>query len=448
MKVLIIAFWFPPSNVIGAIHVGKLARYLDHRGHDVRVVTTDIIEDRSLPLEISRERVIYTDYLRSRSSLELLVRPFRRRPAASQGNRAAAPMRDGTPEKSLWRRLQRHYVGLIHIPDTRAAWLKTAIPAARRLMESWRPDIIYASAPPYTGLIIARHLARSFGIPWVAGLRDLWVDNPYYHEPGWRRPIDAVLEWFTLRSASRLVTVSPIWAEQLRRRHGKPAEVVYNGYAEEDFPPPPARAEPGEVLTIRHLGSIYRGFRDPAALFAAIAMLPNGLRQTVLVEFYGEDCEVVMEAAATYGVTDAVAVRPHVPYRRALELQMQADALLLLQWNNRRDEGNLPAKLFEYLYSRRPILFIGYEQGIAAQLVRERGAGLVSNSPAQIADQLREWIMAKRQVGLERLDASVCRGLSRDQQYEKLEQLFDEILRGARISAIDAAPTASAHSSG
>jgi hypothetical protein len=127
---------------------------------------------------------------------------------------------------------------------------------------------------------------------------------------------------------------------------------------------------------------------------------------------------------------------------------MQADALLLLQWNNRRDEGNLPAKLFEYLYSRRPILFIGYEQGIAAQLVRERGAGLVSNSPAQIADQLREWIMAKRQVGLERLDASVCHGLSRDQQYEKLEQLFDEILRGARISAIDAAPTASAHSSG
>jgi hypothetical protein len=127
---------------------------------------------------------------------------------------------------------------------------------------------------------------------------------------------------------------------------------------------------------------------------------------------------------------------------------MEADALLLLQWNDRRDEGNLPAKLFEYLYARRPILFIGYEQGIAAQLVRERAAGLVSNSPAQIADQLQVWIMARQQGGLERLGASVSRGLSRDQQYEKLEKLFNEILCGGRVNAIDPAATANARSSG
>ena len=41
MKVLIVSFAFPPSNVIGAVRVGKLARYLDHRGHDVRVLTED-----------------------------------------------------------------------------------------------------------------------------------------------------------------------------------------------------------------------------------------------------------------------------------------------------------------------------------------------------------------------------------------------------------------------
>ena len=180
MRVLIVTFAFPPSNVIGAIHVGKLARYLDRRGHDVRVVTTDVIEDRSLPLEIPRERVIYTDYPKSKSSLGFLVRPFRQRSTEFNSNPGDAPPSDSAPGRSLWRELHRHYVGLIHIPDMRASWARTAVPAGRKLIEAWRPDIIYASSPPHTGLIIANRLARSFGIPWVAGLRDLWVDNPYH----------------------------------------------------------------------------------------------------------------------------------------------------------------------------------------------------------------------------------------------------------------------------
>jgi glycosyltransferase involved in cell wall biosynthesis len=433
MKVLIVTFAFPPSNVIGAIHVGKLARYLDRGGHDVRVLTTDLFEDRSLPLEIPSERVIYTAYPESKSWLWRMVNPLRRRSfIAVDGFRGDGPTQNAAPDRPLWRRMRRQFYALINIPDMRASWIKTALPAGRRLIEEWMPDIIYASAPPYTGLVIAGRLSRSFGVPWVANLRDLWVDNPYYREPGWRRPIDAMLEWMVLRNAARLVTVSPIWAEQLSRRHGKPANVVYNGYAEEDFPPPPARVGSGKVLTIRYLGSIYPGFRDPSALFAAIALLPKSLRRRIMVEFYGDECEVVLNAAAVRGVTDAVAVRPRVAYRRALELQMQSDVLLLLQWNDRRDEGNLPAKLFEYLYARRPILFIGYEQGIAARLVNDRGAGLVSNNPAQISDQLRVWITDRREGRLERLDPTVSRGLSRDEQHRKLERLFLEVVTEPR----------------
>jgi len=55
MKVLIVSFWFPPANVVGAIRVGKLARYLDRHGYDVRVLTAKLGGDQSLPLEIPRE---------------------------------------------------------------------------------------------------------------------------------------------------------------------------------------------------------------------------------------------------------------------------------------------------------------------------------------------------------------------------------------------------------
>ena len=162
-----------------------------------------------------------------------------------------APAQDGAPARSLRQTFRRHYLGLIHIPDMRADWVRTAIPAGRQLIKEWKPDIIFASAPPNTGLIVASRLARAHKVPWVADFRDLWVDNPYYSEPGWRKRIDAILERRILRGAAGLVTVSPIWAEQLRRRHGKDVTVVYNGYAEEDFPPlarrPGRRPTPGEV---------------------------------------------------------------------------------------------------------------------------------------------------------------------------------------------------------
>src|SRR5271165_650283 len=430
MKVLIVTFAFPPSNVIGAVRVGKLARYLDHRGHDVRVLTTDVVDDRSLPVEISQERVIYTEYRERKHWLDHIVRSVRGGPATvAGGRREDASPQHVAPTRSLRQTLRRHYLGLIHIPDMRADWIRTAIPAGEQLIREWRPDIIFASAPPHTGLIVANRLARAFDIPWVADFRDLWADNPYYSQPGWRRRVDAAIERQVLRRAAGLVTVSPIWAEQLRRRHGKAVEVIYNGYAEEDFPWFSPRADRGEMLTIRYMGSIYRGFRDPTALFAAIALLPDGLRSRIAVEFFSDAGDAVLDAAAAHRVESAVAVKPRIPYRRALALQMEADVLLLLQSNDQRDEGNLPAKLFEYLYARRPILLIGYERGIAARLVIERGAGLVSNSPLRIRDQLQKWCENKRAGRLERLDPSVSLGLSREEQYGKLERLFDATVR-------------------
>jgi glycosyltransferase involved in cell wall biosynthesis len=440
MKILIVSFAFPPSNVIGAVRVGKLARYLDRRGHDVRVLTTDLVEDRSLPLEISRERVFYTEYRQRRHWVERMVRMLRGRTAvAAEGRREDVPPQDGALARSLRQTFRRHYFGVMHIPDMRADWVRTAIPAGRRLISEWKPEIIFASAPPNTGLMVASRLARTHKLPWVADFRDLWVDNPYYSEPGWRKRFDAILEPRILRSAAGLVTVSPIWAEQLRRRHRKDVTVVYNGYAEEDFPPLAPRVDPGEILTIRYMGSIYRGFRDPAALFSAIALLPDQLRTRINVEFFSDAGDAVLDAAAAHRVENVVAVKPRVPYRRALALQMEADVLLLLQSSDQRDEGNLPAKLFEYLYARRPILFIGYERGVAARLVIERRAGLVSNSPAQIHDQLKRWFEDKRAGRLERLDPSVSLGLGRDDQYAKLEHLFEEIVEG-QVSTADRLP--------
>ncbi len=103
--------------------------------------------------------------------------------------------------------------------------------------------------------------------------------------------------------------------------------------------------------------------------------------------------------------------------------------LLLLQWNNPREQGNIPAKVFEYFAARRPILGIGFEDGVPARWIRERGAGLYSSDPAVIADQLRRWIAARRQTGgLAALPESARTGLARDTQYAKLESFLGQLV--------------------
>ena len=406
MKQLLVSYWFPPSNAIGAVRVGKFAAFMRAAGHDVRVLCGPEIPPLTLPLEIPPEHVL--------------------RPPRANRNEAASPPPRSTVGHTLRRllplrvesALRDHYRALRAIPDTRIGWLAPATDAGRAALRSWRPDLILASAPPFTGLFVARRLARESGVPWIAELRDPWADDPYSDDPAWRQRLDRLLERRTLRTASGLVAVSPSVTRDLAARYAVPVTTVLNGYSPEDLVVPPPRA-PSETLTIVYTGSIYARFRDPSPLFAALARL-GALRERIDVRFYGPDETQIRPLAERYHVADRVSVRPAVSYRESLQLQAAADILLLLQHDHPSHAGNIPAKLFEYLGALRPILLLGYAGGIVADMIRTRDAGIVATDPDQIAAHLRQWLAALP-AGLPRLPVSARQGLSRAEQFAAYE---------------------------
>lgn len=69
-------------------------------------------------------------------------------------------------------------------------------------------------------------LGKRFRVPWVAELRDLWTDAPYYDFPAWRKILDRILERRLLRQAAQLVTVTPTWGQALESSYDKPVSVV------------------------------------------------------------------------------------------------------------------------------------------------------------------------------------------------------------------------------
>jgi len=440
MKILIVSYWFPPHNVIGALRVGKFAKYLRGNGHEVRVIAGASQEqDRSLPLEIPPGDVTYAADWNVDGLFDPLLDLVRRSRRAA---RPAAPVAEGSSavgaagEKGIsWRlRLRRaltqHYYAVLRIPDSKLGWRSGALRAGRALLAQWRPDLILASAPPVTALVVARRLGKEFGVPWVAELRDLWTDNPYYEHPAWRKLLDAAIERRVLGSAAMLVTVTPLWGETLKRKYDRPVHVVLNGYVAEDYPATVAAPDPAAPLSIVYTGNIYQGYRDPSPLFAAIALLGEE-RDGLRVHFYGPAEADVRGLAERHGVAPQIVVHRRVSYRESLAVQMAADVLLLMQWNNRADEGNIPAKFFEYLAAARPILFLGFAQGTVAQMIRERQAGLVANEPAAIAAQLAAWIAQRRHGAIPPLDPAAKEGLAREEQFRAFEKLLTDVTESA-----------------
>ncbi|TQV76254.1 glycosyltransferase [Denitrobaculum tricleocarpae] len=446
MKILMVSWFFPPANTIGAVRMGRMARFLSQQGHDLKVLAAaDLPFPKTLPLEIAEEQVVYARWSdvnalpdRLTDAAKAVLRPFLSPGKAPEGgpvtemaNQASAS-RGASESPGALKRLRStlggFYSNAVNLPDARIGWMPHAVRKGRTLLSGWTPDVIYATAPPFTGLLIGYRLSKQFNVPLVTELRDRWVDDPYDPPPGWRLRIDGILERRVIARSSALVTVSEPWAEDYRAKYGKPVTVVYNGYDPEVLKDATSLGSPDKpALRIVYTGGIYPGKRDPAPLFAAMQSLGLG-PDRIRIDFYGTNPDHVWPIAKRYDVEALVEVQPPVTHREAVELQQNADILLLMQWNDPREQGNVPGKLFEYMGARRPILLLGLENGVPAAFLREREAGFYGANPEVIAKQLEVWIDMKRKGGIPPLPESSRSGLARDDQYRKLNAFLGEII--------------------
>jgi glycosyltransferase involved in cell wall biosynthesis len=424
MNLLLICDHDPESNIIGAIRVRKFAESLSVGGCSVKVLS----------------RAGVTSYRHGVQSAESLVPQTQvETPHGVRVRRARStePKRRGarTPDRAmhLWSKVRpkltwifRH---MIAVPDREIFSLGTLLRHSRDL-DGWAPQVVVVSGPPFSTLFVARRIARQRGIPWVADYRDLWTLSSYYVLGPVRRRLDRALESRLVRSAALVTTTSQPLADEMRSTFGVRSEVVLNGYDPSDLAPlaPVSKERSADPLRIVYAGEIYEGKRDPEPLFTALASMGLGPDQ-VLVEFRGDTVHLVEAAARRHGVEGLVRCGPRLPYTESLVLQQEADVLLLLMWNNPGERGVYSGKLFEYLGVRRPILMLGFPGSVAADLIRNRDAGVIANDPDDIAAAVRRWLVLKQETGVvPLLPETVSAGLTRQEQSERLRQLCETLI--------------------
>jgi glycosyltransferase involved in cell wall biosynthesis len=361
MKVLLVTMYFPPAGGGGVQRPLKIATHLPALGIETHVLAPDDPKwlHRDDELRPPTQAFVHrARYLGPRARL-----PSEELHGLEGGERMLAQAR------LAYRR--------VLLPDASVTWSPTAIPAAVRLVKSEGIDAVITTSPPNSMNLIGAAVKRLTGIPWIADLRDAVLGNADRRFDRTsvqvkEKALESVVRLIA-RKADGVVAVSETIADEVRRF--EPAgeiRVIPNGCDFDDFAG--LEYQPGERFRITHTGSFF-GQRNPRAFLSALAS--SGL-EDVVARFVGDFRSADREWVESLDLGDRLELLPYVSHHRALQLQRDSEANLLLLPDAAGRGRVVPSgKIFEYLAAERPILAAVPPDGAAAELVRETGAGIV-----------------------------------------------------------------------
>lgn len=388
MRILFVAYFYPPCSDTGAQRPASMVRHLRRLGHDVTVLTTSAYG--TLPDDGAHETDdTGGDVVRTRDLQ--LVR------AKLSGHDRVDALFDSDSYSG-----RPHPMSRVIVPEPLAlAWAPFARRAGRKLIGERQFDCVISSSPPESAHLVARATARDAAVPWVADIRDAWTFEslrPEFPTAAQQR-LDKRLERRTLSAADAVVCVSRPAADDLRARKIADPLVIANGWDPDSGDAADPAASPGVELDSDRFSLAYTGRfgsygRDPRPLLDALATLADehpaeAARLELVIAGPLTDEERPLFSA---NVDPArIVLAGSLPRAGSLALQRAADALLLIAQPTRSQLPNY--KLFEYLQAGRPILALaaGTEAG---RIVAETGAGVPvrADDPRAIVTALRSLV--------------------------------------------------------
>jgi glycosyltransferase involved in cell wall biosynthesis len=181
--------------------------------------------------------------------------------------------------------------------------------------------------------------------------------------------------------------------------------VIPNGFDEQSFDEAQSMINGkrfgGGRTVLLHSGVLYQHARDPRCFFEALAQLcASGdiSASTLKVVLRGSGDESIYRSyLKELKLEEIVSLEEIIPYKEALAEMLRTDGLLIFQASN--CNWQIPAKVYEYLRARRPILAFTDPSGDTATLLRSEGIHTVLpiDSVEKITEGLRDFLRTLRQ---------------------------------------------------
>lgn len=418
MKVMFIAYYFPPYGGGPSVRVHNFVRNLGRAGVEVVVLTVD---DRYYE-DGYHDPVLLDCYEGStkicRTGMYFGERLKRAKSEALRGN--------GSRRSSAfnWKRAVKRVL----LPDEQVFWAAHGLPQGLRVAKDEQPDVIVSTAPPFSAHLLGAMLAGRTGIPLVLDYRDLWTQSDSYGA----NPLARDLEARIVRRASRVIVTNEVARDRIAQRFRVAAakiEILENGFdaCELEHARRAHRRAEKESLVFSHIGSL-TARRTPEYFFAALLVARKILKQPLKVRFIGYAPEQHRDLASRMGLADSVEFCAPVSREKALEAMCnETDVLLLFQRISEGGDTAIPGKVYEYLASGNPILAMDEGEGATSQFLASVGArpacgytdvGAISRRIVELATNYPQEVQSSQNV------AATMSRYDRTEQARRLEAML------------------------
>jgi glycosyltransferase involved in cell wall biosynthesis len=278
-----------------------------------------------------------------------------------------------------------------------------SLPATMRslwLIHKYKPTLLYSTGGAYSAHLAGYWIKRLTGIKWIVEVHDPMV-KPGTTPSTRDEKMNAYIEGCICKSADLAWWFTEGALNGAKARHpelGNRGVVILPGVAK---PTVTGRYQRGEQMIISHFGSLSDTRSMQPVVKAIHTLLEQNpeIRSKLRVHVYGGTIDRLAKAdIQKYGLEDIIIsfgrlerseITGMSGREQVLERMFQADCLLLVHGVISDCSEYIPSKLYEYLWTGRPVIALTYQNQQLDQLVSERNGYVASgDNQEQIVDVL------------------------------------------------------------
>jgi glycosyltransferase involved in cell wall biosynthesis len=370
-KILVIAYYFPPTGLSGVQRTLKFVKYMPQYNWEPTVLTTELTgyyaHDYSL-LNDLKDKPVKIVRVKGREVNSLLAKKGTIKMPAE-----------------IIRKFLSRLSSTFFIPDNKTAWCKAAYIKAKELIETEKFDLIFVSGPPFSAFNLGVQLKKEFNIPLSIDYRDLWFG---YHFAFYATPFHKIaikrMEYAALKTADFITVTNRRIKEKLMDYYKfitfNDVMILPHGYDPEDFAKAQPEKKPNNKMILTYSGIFYE-YITPKYLLKAFKELTierPDIASNIELHFVGFLRKENYKFIKKLGIQSFVKEHGYLNHSEAINKIMMSDVLWLMVGYGRNADTISSGKLFEYFGSKKPIIAC-LPDGALKSAATEYGASLLSD---------------------------------------------------------------------